>query len=267
MGIPYAEVIGDPIAHSKSPLIHKFWLERFAIDGDYRATLVAPGELADFLVQRQADLAWRGCNVTMPHKVAALALSCQPDAFVGATNALVPLEDRALLPLNTDYSAVFDLIGGSGLKPHRPVVVGSGGAARAALAALRDFYPEHVLLICRSQEKGATLLRHFGLAGSVAPLGTAPWRFDVIINASPLGMYGAPPLEIDLAAMTKGGIVLDMVYAPVETTLLRNARARHLRTIDGIDMLLAQARSSFELFFSATPSEEYDAELRALLTQ
>jgi shikimate dehydrogenase len=265
MGVPYAEVIGDPIAQSKSPIIHGFWLDACGIEGRYGAVRVAEAELATYFESRKRDPDWQGCNVTRPLKEVVLKHSCVPDDFVGAANILSPLEDRELLPTNGDYMAIYALLARRGPLGEDAIVLGTGGAARAALAALRELITGSVALHCRSPEKGRRLLEHFELPGTVHPMGTSVKDAGLLINATPLGMTNCPPLDIDLGDMPLDAIVFDMVYSPVETDLLKQARGRGMNVIDGLEMLIEQADSSFQAFFKAFPPRELDAELRRRL--
>lgn len=267
MGVPYAEVIGDPIAHSKSPLIHKFWLEKLGLEGDYRAIRVNANELPSYLESRRTDPDWRGCNVTMPLKEMTFALlDVDPSTRrIGALNLVVRYDDM-LMGHNTDCRAVNLALDTYHLRPKRVAVIGAGGAARAALEDMRGCRVPHLILINRTTEKAEALLTHFGLAGEVLKLGATP-RADVLINASPLGMEGYPPLDIDLSGLSEGATVLDMVYNPLETALLKAARGRRLRTIDGLTMLIQQAGMAFTSFFKTAPSPAESPELRELLTK
>ncbi|HEY1606166.1 MAG TPA: shikimate dehydrogenase [Allosphingosinicella sp.] len=269
MGIPYAEVIGDPIAHSKSPLIHKFWLERLGIEADYRRTRVQPGELRSYLAERWVDPDWRGCNVTMPLKVeiALLLDSVDPAARrIGAVNTVVRQEVR-LAGMNTDWIGLHLALGDHGAGGRDVVLIGAGGAARAALEELRQAKPRSLVILNRDPAKAAGLLADFGLDGEARPLGTLP-AADLLINASALGMEDHPPLEIDLRNLRADAIIFDMVYHPLDTALLRQARALGLTAIDGLQMLVAQAAMAFQYFFKASPPEPFDGpELRRLLTQ
>jgi len=264
----YAEVIGDPIAHSKSPLIHGFWLEALGVDASYRATRVAPEELGDFIAGRAADPEWRGCNVTIPHKLAVLAHVGDPGGVgdsIGAANTIAR-GPEGLFATNTDAAGFYAPLAELDLAGAPVIVIGAGGAARAVLFALGKIGVGKVSLLNRSPLKGAALLAKFGLKGEALPL-TAPLPpARLVVNASPLGMAGQPPLAIDLAPLPEEAIVYDLVYAPLETPLLQTADARGLETIDGLDMLIGQAALAFELFFGAAPPRERDEELRALLT-
>lgn len=264
----YAEVIGDPIAHSKSPLIHRFWLEALGIEGRYQPMRVAPEALGTFIAERAADPAWRGCNVTIPHKIAVLEHVADPGGVrdsIGAANT-VARDPEGLFATNTDAAGFYAPLAEVDLAGAPVAVIGAGGAARAVLFALGKLGVGKVSLLNRSPLKGAALLAKFGLKGEALPL-TAPLPpAALVVNASPLGMAGQPPLAIDLAPLPEDAIVYDLVYAPLETPLLQAADARGLETIDGLDMLIGQAALAFELFFGAAPPRDRDEGLRALLT-
>jgi shikimate dehydrogenase len=269
---PYAEVIGDPIAHSKSPLIHRFWLDALAIDGDYRATRVAPDDLAAFFAARAADPHWRGCNVTVPHKVEAMGHVADPGgvrASIGAINTVFR-QDGALAGTNTDAAGFWSPIGDLDLTGQPVTVIGAGGAARAILWALARVGVGRVTVFNRNPLKAAALLSSFGLKGQALPLNPAkPAAVPpsaLLVNATSLGMTGQPPLDLDLSALPDDALVYDIVYAPLETPLLAAARARGLDTVDGLEMLIAQAAVAFAILFGAEPPRDRDDDLRALLT-
>ena len=266
---PYAEVIGDPIAHSKSPLIHGFWLDALGIDAEYRAAHVTPEGLAGYFEARRADPAWQGCNITIPHKQAALDLVEDRGGVresIGAINTVVRAEDGALIGTNTDAGGFYAPIAGLDLEGGHAVVIGAGGAARAVLFALAKIGIGRVTIQNRNVLKAAALLSSFGLEGDAVPLGAPLPPADLVVNASALGMKGQPPLDLDLAPLPEHALVYDIVYAPLETALLAAARERDLDTVDGLDMLIGQAALAFELFFRAAPPRERDEALRALLT-
>lgn len=267
MGLTYAELIGDPIAHSKSPLIHKFWLEELGIEADYRATRVTAGELPAYLAARREDPNWRGCNVTMPLKEAAFALLDVDPATqrIGALNTVVRYEEL-LLGHNTDWYALNMALDTYRLRPQQAAVIGTGGAARAALEELRQHGAPHVVIVSRDLAKAEMLLEHFGLSGEALTHGDA-FEAGLLINASPLGMTGFPSLSLDLSGLWAGATVLEMVYRPLETPLLRDARAAGYRTIDGLTMLIEQAAMAFTFFFKESPRSLDNAELRKLLTR
>ena len=285
---PYAEVIGDPIAQSKSPVIHGRWLERAGVPGEYSRCLVSAGGLGDYLAERRADPAWRGCNVTMPHKQAVLPLLDHVSplaARIGAVNTIVRAADGTLTGHNTDAPGF--------LEPLRPLlaqshllrmarVLGTGGAARAIVAALAD--EGFVLVLAgRDPAKARALLGELapatgGLEHHAVPLAhfadATDFTFDdrqglldLVVNASPLGMAGQPPLDLDLSHVPPGSVVYDIVTHPARTPLLEQAAAAGLPTVDGLTMLIGQAAEAFALFFGVpAPRGDKDAELRALLT-
>lgn len=264
----YAEVIGDPIAHSKSPVIHRFWLDALWIDAEYRATHISSDGLAAYFAARRDDPAWRGCNVTIPHKQAALHHVEDRGSVrqsIGAINTVLRAEDGALIGTNTDAGGFYAPISGMDLEGGHAVVIGAGGAARAILFALSRVGIARVTILNRNVLKAAALLSHFGLKGDAVPLGAPLPPADLLVNASALGMTGQPPLDIDLSPLPEDAVVYDAVYAPLETALLAQARARDLATVDGLEMLIGQAALAFQLFFGAEPPRDRDDELRALL--
>ncbi len=266
---PYAEVIGDPIAHSKSPLIHGFWIEALGLDGDYRRAHVTPDDLASYIAERRADPDWRGCNVTLPHKVAVMDMVDDPGDIrgtIGAMNTIVRQPDGSLIGTNTDAAGFYAPLAELDLEGAPVAVVGAGGAARAVLFALARAGAGHVTILNRSPLKAMGLLATFGLKGEVVGLDAALPPVSLLVNGSSLGMTGQPPLDLDLSPLPEGAIVYDLVYAPLQTSLLKAAEARGLDTVDGLDMLIGQAALAFELFFGRSPPEGRDDELRALLT-
>lgn len=268
-GTPYAEVIGDPIAQSKSPLIHKFWLEALGKTGDYRRAHIKPDDLPAYIEQRSVDPDWRGCNVTIPHKVAVMDLVDDPGNIrgtIGAMNTIVRQPDGSLIGTNTDAAGFYAPLAELDLDGAPVAVVGAGGAARAVLFALARANVGNVTILNRSPLKAMGLLATFGLKGDVVALDAALPPVSLLVNSSSLGMTGQPPLDLDLSPLPRDAIVYDLVYAPLQTGLLKAAAARGLDTVDGLDMLIGQAALAFELFFGAPPPEGRDEELRALLT-
>ncbi|MDH7640211.1 shikimate dehydrogenase [Sphingomonas oryzagri] len=279
----YAEVIGDPIAQSKSPIIHRFWLEALGLPGDYRHAHVKADGLADYIAARRADPDWRGCNVTMPHKQAVIPLIDRLDPSaerIGAVNTIVREADATLTGHNTDAAGF--------LEPLRPFlgrqhlfrmarVLGTGGAARAIVSALAG---EGFVLVLAGRDigKAETLLAELAEGEHhVAPLDhfATPTDFafddragclDLIVNATSLGMAGQPPLVFDFSHAPPGSVAYDIVTAPLDTPFLRRARDEGLRTVDGLEMLVGQAAVAFRLFFGAEPPRDRDPELRAKLT-
>ena len=271
----YAEVIGDPIAQSKSPIIHKYWLEQLNLAGDYRRTRVATAGLASFLRQRRSDPDWLGCNVTIPHKEQAAALVDKIDsdfAHIGAVNCVLP-EGRSLIGYNTDIDGVDAALRSADIKGRKAVVIGAGGGARAVLAYLASRKVGSLTILARNPNRAKglqTLLTHHN--PSFLPFDRAAEAFDganVIVNASPLGMAGAEPMArpmLDaLADHVAGATIFDMVTTPEKTEFLTVGELRGGRTIDGLTMLVGQAARAFTLLFGV-PAPEPDQKLRDLIT-
>ena len=266
---PYAEVIGDPIGHSKSPVIHKFWLAKLGLDGDFRATCVAVADLAAFIADRRADPDWRGCNVTIPHKIAIMDHVDDPGdvrASIGAMNTVLRDREGVLTGTNTDAGGFYAPIAGLSLEGKPVAVVGTGGAAHAVLFALSRVGVGPVTVLARNPLKGAALLARFGLKGNVQSLAVPLPPVALLVQTTQLGMIGQPPLDIDLSPLPDDAVVYDIVYAPLMTPLLAAAQARGLEIVDGLEMLIGQAALAFELFFGVAPPRDADGELRALLT-
>ena len=268
MDVPYAEVIGDPIAQSKSPLIHTYWLQRLKIAGDYRQTSVEAHALSQFLRNRRSDPAWRGCSVTIPHKETVLAHVDELDssaAAIGAVNCLVP-RPAGLVGYNTDVDGIAASLGGVNLHGERIAIIGGGGAARAAIAYLAEQGAGEVIVLVRDPAK-AKPLRSLFSSVQIAALGAAPTLLRgaaAIINASPLGMAGCPPMPQELVAgvaRADEAALFDMVYDPVDTAFLNAGSGKR---VDGLTMLVGQAARAFELFFGA-PAPAPDRRLRELL--
>jgi shikimate dehydrogenase len=270
----FAEVIGDPIGHSKSPLIHKFWLAKLGLEGDYRSARVAADGLAAYFAERRTQANWRGCNVTVPHKqavIAALDRLSDTAREVGAVNTITA-EDGGLAGDNTDVGGIIDALAPVG-RPARVCLIGSGGAALAALAAFRLLSASFVSLNVRDRAKGERLLAASGLDGRVGAVDDREGLLgaDLIVNATTLGMAGqsAMPEEVlrHIGSITNPrAAVFDMVYSPLETALLAAARRSGLVAIDGLEMLVGQAALAFVQFFGREAPRAHDAELRALLT-
>jgi shikimate dehydrogenase len=275
MTTPYAEVIGDPIYQSKSPLIHNFWLEKRRIAAEYRATRVRADDLAAYLANRRADPLWRGCNVTIPHKQAVLPLVDAPlrtAQAVGAVNCIYRGRGGLLGGENTDVEGVREALELVDRDPGVTCLIGAGGAARAALHALDLAGVAELRLLVRRPDQAQALLDEFGLTASIhrfVNAGAALADSDTIINASPMGMAAQqrmdPAILDALPRACPEALVFDMVYAPLETELLARARALGRRPVDGLTMLIGQADLAFGLFFNAAAPREHDAELRKVL--
>ena len=282
-GQAYAEVIGDPIAQSKSPVIHGFWIEKLGLDAEYRATRVTTDELEDYFADRQNDLSWRGCNVTMPHKQAVQPFLDTTDATakaIGAVNTIYPEFDRLIAGTNTDMAGFLEPLRDSLSDTHyfrMARILGTGGAARAIVSGLAQ-EGFTLVLAGRNPDKARALLDELDPGGEhhIAPLDhfATPTDFafddregcfDLVINASPLGMRGQPPLAFDWSHAPPGSIAYDIVTDPVETEFLANARAAGFATIDGLAMLIGQASAAFTHFFGVEPPRQHDAELRERL--
>jgi shikimate dehydrogenase len=262
-------LIGWPAAHSRSPLIHHYWLRALGIDGGYLIEAVPPDELQDFVLRLSAH-GFVGANVTIPHKERALALS-KPDArasAVGAANTLW-YEDRELRSTNTDVEGFInnlDACASGWDKATDALVLGAGGAARAVVFGLIERGIKRVHLANRTAARAQALADQFGAA--VHPVS---WetiadllpRAELLVNTTSLGMHGEPPLELDAGLLPPQAVVADLVYVPLQTPLLAAAKTRGLRTADGLGMLLHQAVRGFELWFHQRP--EVTSELRALV--
>ncbi|MCW1401431.1 shikimate dehydrogenase [Novosphingobium sp. MW5] len=284
MSRPNAEVIGDPILQSKSPAIHGFWLAQLGIHAEYGAAHVLPGDVEAYLAERRADPDWRGCNVTMPHKQAVMPFldAIDPQAArIGAVNTIVRGEDGRLTGYNTDAPGFLEPLKPWLAQKHyyrMARILGAGGAARAIVTALAD--PGFTLVLAaRDPAKARALLDELAPKGEHHAVDLAHFApetdfafddregcLDLIVNASPLGMAGQPLLSFDFSHAPPGSVVYDIVTDPLDTPLLRDARARGLPTVDGLAMLIGQAAVAFEKFFGQPAPREHDAELRALLT-
>lgn len=268
----YAEVIGDPIAQSRSPAIHRHWLDGLGSEGDYRATQVRPHELVSYLEGRRRDPDWLGCNVTIPHKenIAAHIDEVAPDALaVGAVNCVVRSGER-LVGHNTDVEGVAASVGHVPVEGRPVTMIGAGGAARAMLAYLQRRSVAEVTIIARDEVKVASLQMLWpDLRLTFQPISGARITRDaaLIVNASPLGMTGRAPMPQQLlqAVEASEASLFDMVYQPLETDFLRVGKAAGVERIDGLTMLIGQARRAFSLFFGAQAPAGADA-VRAVLT-
>ena len=262
-------VIGWPVAHSRSPVIHRYWLKLHGLDGAYELEAVRPEEIEGFL-KGLGHRGYTGANVTLPHKEAALAAADRPDqaaTTIGAANTLW-LDDKGLLHAsNTDAYGFMTHLAAEAPewnKGKRPVVVlGAGGAARAILHGLIEAGATKILLANRTEGRAKALAEGFGASVSVIPWedrSRALAGCGLLVNATSLGMTGKS-LDIDLSALPADAIVADIVYSPLETKLLAAARARGNRIVDGLGMLLHQAVPGFERWFGVRP--EVTPELRA----
>jgi shikimate dehydrogenase len=267
---PRAFVIGWPIAHSRSPLIHRFWLRRYGIEGDYTAEAVPPEEIAEFLGSVAAR-GFAGGNVTVPHKEAAFTACAEltPVARrLGAANTLW-LRDARLCGDNTDaygFAANLDEQAPGWRNGGTAIVVGAGGSSRAVLHALIEAGFATIHLVNRTVARAESLANHFGapvVAASLTALPDLLPRADIVVNATSAGMAGRDGVDIPWNAARKSAVATDIVYVPLVTPFLAGAAGRGLRIVDGLGMLLHQAAPGFERWFGRRP--EVDAELRRLV--
>ncbi|MEL6288327.1 MAG: shikimate dehydrogenase [Pseudomonadota bacterium] len=268
---PRAAVIGSPIGQSRSPLIHGYWLAKHGIDGAYEAREVRDEAVGDFFGEIRAG-DWRGCNVTVPHKVTAMTHvdEVMPVArAIGAANTIWR-DDGVLRATNTDASGFMHHLRASvpDFNPQgcRATVIGAGGAARAIIFGLLESSVSSMRIVNRSAQRAQQLANDFAQSVDVWPfdrLAAVLPETDILINTTSLGMTGAPALECPIERLPDHAVVADIVYAPLETALLRAGRAQGLRVVDGLGMLLHQAVDGFELWFGVRP--EVTPELRRLV--
>lgn len=271
---PYilAGVMGWPVAHSRSPAIHNHWIRHYGLNGSYVLLPVQPERIGD-AVRGLRALGFAGCNITIPHKVAAMPLVDRIDplaARIGAINTVVVEKDGSLSGYNTDaygyIQSLLDAQPGWRADAGPATVLGAGGAARAILVALAERGAKEIRLCNRSLDKAQALADEFG-----APIRAVPWEqreealdgAALLVNTTSLGMKGQAPLDIALERLPRHALVSDIVYVPLETPLLAAARARGHVGVDGLGMLLNQARPAFQHWFGVMP--EVTAELRRLV--
>lgn len=266
-----AFVIGHPIAHSRSPLIHGHWIAEHGLDASYEAIDVAPAGIPDFIERLRAG-EFVGGNVTIPHKEAVFALADSRDDLaeeIGAANTLV-LRDGGIFAFNTDYLGFLGNLDqnapGWDRDLQSAIVLGAGGSARAILVALKSRNVPVIHLLNRTVEKAQALAFDLGGRIECGPLGEfsaiAPGA-GLVVNCTSVGMHGSAHDGLDLDLLPASATVTDIVYVPLETPLLAAARARGLRTVDGLGMLLHQAVPGFEAWFGVRPS--VTPELRRLI--
>ena len=261
-------VIGYPAKHSRSPMLHGYWIKRYGLNAEYRAEEIAPEHVADFITNL-SEHGYVGANVTMPHKEIAFELS-QPDeraTAVGAANTLW-LEDGVLRSTNTDiegFTLALDAASpGWDARLSEAIVLGAGGAGRAVVYGLIERGVKIIHVVNRTLTKAQALRDRFGDSIRPASWESLPVRLkgaQLLVNTTALGMHGQPPLDVDISAMSERAIVADIVYVPLTTPLLADAQARGLATSNGLDMLLYQAVRGFELWFGTRPEvtrEQYD---------
>lgn len=265
-----ALVIGWPIQHSRSPLIHSYWLDKYGIAGSYEKRAVSKEELPDFL-QTLATTGFRGCNVTIPHKEQVFKIVSVIDPItkeIGAVNT-VYVEKNQLFGLNTDgYGFLSNLKESANWNSNGKIcaIIGAGGAARGIIAALKSDGIKSIFLFNRTIGKAEKLAKEFGpvvRAKSMEELEEFLNKTDLLVNTTSLGMSGQSSLNISLKNLPPASCVADIVYDPLETKLLQQAKENGNQVVDGLGMLLHQAVPGFEKWFGKRP--EVTAELRELI--
>lgn len=283
--LPYAQVIGDPIAQSKSPLIHRFWLEKLGVEADYSAERVLDGKVEEYLKSAHSNPNWRGCNVTMPLKQQVgqhLNSIDEIASRIGAVNTVFTNNDGLLAGTNTDAAGFLEPLRKSLSEKHyfrMARILGTGGAAKAIVSALYD-QGFTLVLAGRNPDKARAMLDELAPEGEHHAVHIShfaqPTDFefddreeclDLVVNASPLGMEGQPPLCFDWSHAPPGSIAYDIVTNPAETEFLKSARNAGFECVDGLSMLIGQAAVAFALFYSAEPPRQFDQELREHLNQ
>ena len=257
-------VIGHPISHSKSPLIHNYWIKTYNLDGSYEAIDIAPEELKTG-VERLIDEGYKGFNVTIPHKEAIMELCDSVDhnaQAIGAVNTVL-IEDGKLRGMNTDgfgfLNNIWDFDPEFEFEDKNVVVLGAGGAARAIISGLIGEMVAHVHLLNRTREKAEKIQDEMSFTSDLIQVHN--WenssqilnKADLLVNTTSLGMEGHPPLDIDISDLPGEALVNDIVYAPLETELLKKANMRGNIAITGIGMLIHQARPAFKEWFGLLP--------------
>jgi shikimate dehydrogenase len=255
-----AGVAGWPVAHSLSPALHGYWIAEHKLDAAYLPLAIKPEDFADTF-RALPKVGFRGFNVTLPHKEAAFALTDTHDEaarLTGAVNTVV-FENGRASGRNTDAHGFSQLLRENGigtLGGVTTVVLGAGGAARAVIAAMLSLGAAEILLVNRTFDKADVLAERFGgrvKATAWSALPSVLTRAGVLVNTTSLGMTGQPALDIDLAALPSQSAVVDIVYRPLETPLLARAKARGLKAVDGLGMLLHQAQPGFAAWFGVEP--------------
>jgi len=267
----HACVIGWPVEHSRSPLLHGYWLKKYGIDGTYTKRAVAAEAVADFLQSLRAN-GYVGCNVTVPHKAAAFSAADEREdsaKAVSAANTLW-LSDGKLVAANTDtYGYITNLSQQAPGWDRRdaPVsILGAGGAARAIVFGFLDAGVSEIRVFNRTRARAETVAQQFGSCVKVfdwSEREAGSRDSAVLVNTTTIGMNGVGTLDFDLAGFDPECVVSDIVYVPLETELLRKAKSQGLRTVDGVGMLLHQGVPGFEKWFGVRP--EVTDELRNLI--
>ena len=261
-GFGLAGIIGMPVAHSRSPTIHNFWLNAHGIRGAYLPLAVEPGRLKEALPGLVA-LGFRGCNVTMPHKQTAMALLHRVNDTarrIGAVNTIVVEADGTLSGFNNDGNGFVQSLrdGKPGWRADEgPILLlGAGGAARAVVVALLENGAKQIRIANRTAEKAQAMAAEFGAAVTAvawADRNAAMADIALLVNCTNQGMIGKPALDVDLALIAPTTLVADLIYTPLETPFLAEARLRGCVTVNGLGLLLNQARLAFKAWFGVVP--------------
>lgn len=270
--IPLAGVIGSPISHSKSPILHGYWLKKYGIPGHYIPMDIAQSDL-ETAIRTMPQMGFVGLNVTIPHKENVLGLAdlvTDRAALIGAANTLIFRSDGKIHADNTDgYGFIENLRQGApnwDPKSGPAAVLGGGGAARAIIASLIEMGVPEIRLSNRTRTRADALRAEFGGKISVYEWVQAGNMLDeamTVVNTTSLGMVGKPELRIPLDGLSAKAVVTDLVYTPLETAFLRQAKERGCTTVDGLGMLLHQAAPGFERWFGVRP--EVDENLRQVM--
>ena len=268
-------IMGWPVAHSRSPIIHNYWLQKHGLSGSYVPLPVAPGALGKAIAGLKA-LGFKGCNITLPHKVEAMAFMDEIDSVarrMGAMNTIVVRPDGSLKGFNNDgYGYMQSLLE---VQPDwrantGPItVLGAGGAARAVVLSLVDLGAKEIRLLNRTPGAAQALADEFG-----APVKSLPWAdrhaaldgIALLVNTTSQGMADHPALDLDLSALPNTALVSDVIYVPLDTPLLLAAKARGNPTVGGLGMLLNQARPAFKAWFGVLPDITPELRLRVKAT-
>jgi shikimate dehydrogenase len=265
----HAFVTGYPVKHSRSPLIHGYWLETLGLAGSYTRQEVSPDDFAGFVSRlKSGESGFIGGNVTIPHKETAFRLADRPDGLseeLGASNTLW-LEDGLLHATNTDgfgFLANLDAAAPGWDKTGRAVILGAGGASRAIIQAVRDRGVAEIHVVNRTVGRAQELADRFGSTVHAHAMGALAYvskGAGLFVNTTSLGMDGEAAPDFDFSPLASGAVVTDIVYVPLVTPILRQAAAQGFATVDGLGMLLHQAAPGFEKWFGTRPA--VDAELR-----
>lgn len=266
-----AAILGYPVSHSLSPVMHTHWLHQYGIDGHYGAMAVTPDALKGAL-KTLADRGFAGCNLTMPHKEMALSMMDEHDEsclMSGAVNTVV-IRDGKLWGYNSDGFGFVESLKSQvpDYSAKRVAIIGTGGAARGIIASLRGLGAEHFVLVNRTRAKAERVVKQF----TMTAVDIVDWQdrnaaldgATLVVNCTSLGMVGEDTLDLDVAHLPDAATVADIVYRPLDTPLLKAARARGLRVAEGLPMLMHQGRLGFDFWFGADPA--VTPELAAALT-